>query len=57
MIDERLIDIVIERLIQRVQDTNTYILQDIGKSIKQLRDITKQNGFPFDVKFPEKPKK
>lgn len=40
MIDERLIDIVIERLIQRVQDTNTYILQDIGKSIKQLRDIT-----------------
>ena len=40
MIDERLIDIVIERLIQRVQDTNIYILQDIGKSIKQIRDIT-----------------
>ena len=40
MIDERLIEIVTERLIQRIQDTNTYILQEIGNSIKQLRDIT-----------------
>lgn len=40
MIDERLIEIVTERLIQRIQDTNVYILQEIGNSIKQLRDIT-----------------
>lgn len=40
MIDERLIEIVIERLISRIEDTNTYILQEIGKSIKQLRDVT-----------------
>lgn len=40
MIDERLIEIVTERLIQRIQDTNIYILQEIGNSIKQLRDIT-----------------
>ena len=40
MIDEKLIDLVIERLITRIEDTNTYILQDIGKSIKQIRDIT-----------------
>jgi hypothetical protein len=40
MIDERLIDLVIERLITRIEDANTYILQDIGKSIKQIRDIT-----------------
>lgn len=24
---------------------------------QQLRDITEQNGFPFNVEFPEKPKK
>ena len=40
MIDEKLIDLVIERLVTRIEDTNTYILQDIGKSIKQIRDIT-----------------
>lgn len=40
MIDERLIEIVTERLIQRIQDTNTYILQEIGNSIKKLRDVT-----------------
>ena len=40
MIDEKLIDLVIERLITRIEDTNIYILQDIGKSIKQIRDIT-----------------
>ena len=39
MIDEKLIDLVIERLITRIEDTNTYILQDIGKSIKQIRNI------------------
>lgn len=40
MIDDKLIDIVIERLISRIEDTNTYILQEIGNSIKQIRDIT-----------------
>lgn len=40
MINERLIEIVTERLIQRIQDTNTYILQEIGNSIKKLRDVT-----------------
>ena len=40
MIDERLIEIVTERLIQRIQDTNVYILQEIGNSIKRLKDIT-----------------
>lgn len=40
MIDERLIDLVIERLISRIEDTNTYILQDIGESIKKIRDVT-----------------
>lgn len=27
-----------------------------SKYRQELRDITKQSGFPFDVKFPEKPK-
>lgn len=40
MIDDKLIDIVIERLISRIEDTNTYILQEIGNSIKQIRDVT-----------------
>lgn len=29
---------------------------DWAKYRQELRDITNQNGFPFDVKFPEKPK-
>lgn len=40
MNDERLIEIITERLIQRIQDTNTYILKEIGNSIKQIRDVT-----------------
>lgn len=40
MQDERLIEIITERLIQRIQDTNTYILKEIGNSIKQIRDVT-----------------
>ena len=28
---------------------------DIAKYRQALRDITKQEGFPYDVKFPEKP--
>lgn len=28
-----------------------------AKYRQELRDITNQNGFPFDVNFPEKPKK
>lgn len=30
---------------------------DMAKYRQELRDITKQEGFPFNVVFPEKPKK
>lgn len=30
---------------------------DIAKYRQELRDITKQDGFPFNVKFPDKPNK
>ncbi len=31
------------------------ITGNIAKYRQELRDITKQEGFPYDVKFPEKP--
>lgn len=31
------------------------ITGDMAKYRQELRDITKQEGFPFDVKFPKKP--
>ena len=35
MIDERLIDKLVERLVDRIEEGNTYTLQKIGESIKK----------------------
>lgn len=40
MLDERIIDILVDRLIERIESTNTYILEQIGKSIKQIGTLT-----------------
>ena len=36
MIDERLIDKLVERLVNRIEEANTYTLQKIGESIKKI---------------------
>ena len=36
MIDERLIDKLVERLVDRIEEANTYTLQKIGESIKKI---------------------
>lgn len=36
MIDERLIDKLVERLVDRIEEGNTYVLKKIGESIKEI---------------------
>lgn len=40
MLDERLIDILVDRLVERIESTNTYILEQIGKSIKYVDTLS-----------------
>lgn len=40
MIDERTTEIVIERLIDRIEQANTYFLMKMGDSIKKIRNLT-----------------
>ena len=40
MIDERLIDKLVERLVNRIEEGNTYTLQKIGESIKLIGSLT-----------------
>lgn len=39
-ITEQQIDLLVERLINRIEQANTYFLMKMGSSIKQLRDLT-----------------
>jgi len=40
MISEKEAELIIERLIQRVQKANIYFLKEIGNSVKQIRELT-----------------
>lgn len=40
MISERQIDLIIEQLINRIQEANTYFLMKMGASIKKIRSLT-----------------
>lgn len=40
MIDEQTIEKLTERLVNRIEIANTYFLEKIGKSIKQIRELT-----------------
>jgi hypothetical protein len=40
-----------------LQQISSVMFGEMAKYRQDLRDITKQEGFPYDVKFPEKPKK
>ena len=39
MIPEEQIDLLVERLVQRIEKANVYFLENIGSSIKKIRDI------------------
>lgn len=39
MIDEKTIDLVVERLIRRIEQANTYFLTKIGSSIKEIKKL------------------
>lgn len=40
MINENQIDLIIERLIRRIEEANTYFLMKMGSSIKKIRELT-----------------
>ena len=40
MIDERLIDKLVERLVNRIEEGNTYTLQKIGESVKKIGTLS-----------------
>lgn len=40
MIDERTAELLVERLIRRIEQANTYFLMKIGSSVKQIRNLT-----------------
>ena len=40
MMDERLIDKLVERLVDRVEEGNTYVLKKIGDSIRQIGELS-----------------
>ena len=39
MIDEKDVDLIVERLIRRIEQANTYFLMSVGSSIKQIRGL------------------
>lgn len=40
MIDERTAELLVERLIRRTEQANTYFLMKMGSSIKKIRKLT-----------------
>jgi hypothetical protein len=40
LLDDRIINVLVERLVNRIEQGNTYILEEIGKSIKQIGTLT-----------------
>ena len=40
MLDDRIIDVLVERLVNRIETVNTYILEKIGESIKQIGTVS-----------------
>lgn len=39
MIDEETVELIIERLLTRIEEANTYFLKKIGSSIKQIKEL------------------
>ena len=40
MLSDEVIEKVVERLLQRVEEANTYFLKQIGSKIKQIKQLT-----------------
>lgn len=40
MLDDRITDMLVERLVNRIEQGNTYVLKQIGKSIKKVGSLT-----------------
>jgi hypothetical protein len=40
MLDDRIINVLVERLVNRIEQGNTYILEEIGNCIKQIGTLT-----------------
>ena len=40
MIDEKTADLLVERLIRRIEQANTYFLMSIGSSVKKIKELT-----------------
>ena len=40
MLSEEIIDKLVERLVNRIEQGNAYVLEKIGKSIKAIKDIS-----------------
>ena len=45
MIDERIMDVLVERLVNRIEQGNTYTLEQIGKAIKQIGSLSSSNAY------------
>ena len=45
MLDERLVDLLVERFVNRIEAVNTYVLEEIAKNIKQIRGLTASNSY------------
>ena len=45
MIDERIMDVLVERLVNRIEQGNTYTLEQIGKVIKQIGSLSPTNAY------------
>ena len=43
--DEKKIELVVERLLNRVEQANTYFLTEIGKSVSKLRELKPNDAF------------
>jgi AraC-like DNA-binding protein len=48
MIDERLIDKLVERLVNRIEQGNSYVLEQIGKSIKEIGALTPTRAYQLE---------
>ena len=45
MLDERIINKLVERLVDRIEQGNTYVLEQIGKSIKKIGTLNPTNAY------------
>lgn len=45
MLDDRIVDVLVERIVNRIEQGNTFILEEIGKTIKKVGTLTATSAF------------